>query len=135
MEFLQQPVVATIYWALFGFVIGWVGLVLFDLSTPSYNLRAELAEKNPAAGIVMAGLLFSTGLIIHGAMIYSDTLLSAGIYACIGIVLNIICYHLINLLIPGWNLNKAIDDHNQGAAWFVFGIFVMIGYIISGAIS
>jgi len=134
MNFWQIPEVATVYWAVTGFILGWLGLVLFDLTTP-YKLRDELKEKNPAIGIVMAGLMFSTGLIIHSSMLYTDTLLNATKYAVIGIILNIIFYHLINVITPGWNLHKAIDEHNQGAAWFVFGLFVLVGYVVAGAIS
>ncbi|MTI85169.1 MAG: DUF350 domain-containing protein [Firmicutes bacterium] len=134
MNIWQVPEIATVYWAVAGFALGWLGLIAFDLTTP-YNLRDELKEKNPAIGIVMAGLMFSIGLIIHSSMLYTDTLINAAKYAGIGITLNIVFYHMINLITPGWNLHKAIDDHNQGAAWFVFGLFVLVGYVVSGAIS
>ncbi len=135
MNIMDIPELSTVIWALVGFGMGMLGLLLFDLSVPAFNITRELKEKSPAIGIVMAGLLFSIGTIVYNSMIFSDSILAAVKYSAIGIVLNIVLYHLVNLLLPGWRLSRAIDEHNQGAAWFVFGLFLLIGQSIGGAIS
>lgn len=135
MELMKYPEISTVVWALVGFVVGMIGLFIFDFTVPAFAIKRELNEKNPAIGIVMAGWLFSIGIIIYNSMLHSELLMTAVKYSAIGIILNIILYHLVNLLLPGWQLSKAIDDHNQGAAWFVFGMFLLIGQCIGGALS
>ncbi|MDP7034168.1 MAG: DUF350 domain-containing protein [Planctomycetota bacterium] len=66
-ELLKGMVNATIY-SLLGMVILIIGFKVLDRVTP-FSLDHEIAEdQNPAAGLVVAGLLIALGIIVAAAI-------------------------------------------------------------------
>ncbi|MYF55351.1 DUF350 domain-containing protein, partial [Candidatus Poribacteria bacterium] len=50
-----------------GLIILMIGYKVFDLATP-YDLNRQIAEENNvAAGIAVAGVIVSLGIIVHAA--------------------------------------------------------------------
>ncbi len=61
-------IVEGIVFSIVGLIILMVGYKVFDLATP-YDLNRQIAEdNNVAAGIAVAGVLVSLGIIVAAAM-------------------------------------------------------------------
>ena len=61
-------IIEGIVFSIVGLVVLMVGYKVFDLSTP-YDLNRQIAEENnTAAGITVAGVLISLGIIVAAAM-------------------------------------------------------------------
>lgn len=65
---LSNEVLSTIFYAMYGMVLMYIGFKFFDWITP-YNFVEEIKEKNPAIGAVIAGIFISVGIIIKAAII------------------------------------------------------------------
>lgn len=138
---VAQPAILGIPWmnlawtALFtlvGLVLMLVSVVVFDWLTP-FPVIKSISSGVQAAGWVVAGLLASTGIIMHGAMRANSGLLQAVIYSVLGIGLNYVGYFVWELLTPNWSLNDAIAKDNVTAGVICCGLFVAIGLIVAGA--
>ena len=63
----RDIIVITIF-SIAGLIILMIGYKVFDMSTP-YDLNKQIAEENnTAAGIAVAGVLVSLGIIVAAAM-------------------------------------------------------------------
>jgi uncharacterized membrane protein YjfL (UPF0719 family) len=61
-------IVEGIVFSIVGLIILMVGYKVFDMATP-YDLNRQIAEENnAAAGIAVAGVLVSLGIIVAAAM-------------------------------------------------------------------
>ena len=61
-------IVEGVVFSIIGLIILMVGYKVFDLATP-YDLNRQIAEdNNTAAGIAVAGVLISLGIIVAAAM-------------------------------------------------------------------
>jgi hypothetical protein len=61
-------IVEGIVFSIVGLIILMVGYKVFDMATP-YDLNRQIAEENnTAAGIAVAGVLVSLGIIVAAAM-------------------------------------------------------------------
>lgn len=61
-------IVEGIVFSVVGLIILMVGYKVFDMATP-YDLNRQIAEENnTAAGIAVAGVLISLGIIVAAAM-------------------------------------------------------------------
>ncbi|MDE0427318.1 MAG: DUF350 domain-containing protein [Candidatus Poribacteria bacterium] len=61
-------IIEGIVFSIVGLVVLMVGYKVFDMSTP-YDLNRQIAEENnTAAGITVAGVLISLGIIVAAAM-------------------------------------------------------------------
>ena len=61
-------IIEGIVFSIVGLIILMVGYKIFDMATP-YDLNRQIAEENnTAAGIAVAGVLVSLGIIVAAAM-------------------------------------------------------------------
>ena len=61
-------IVEGVVFSIVGLIILMVGYKVFDMATP-YDLNRQIAEENnTAAGIAVAGVLISLGIIVAAAM-------------------------------------------------------------------
>jgi len=61
-------IIEGVVFSIVGLVVLMVGYKVFDMSTP-YDLNRQIAEENnTAAGITVAGVLISLGIIVAAAM-------------------------------------------------------------------
>lgn len=133
---IANPFVAVVLFTLAGIALALLQLVLFQWSVRRrFRILAELREENPAMGLVLAGLLISTGLVVHSAMAHNDTLLEAVGFGALGAVLNVFAYHALDWLTPGWDLSEKIDKHSLAGGYAAFGGFVLVGLIVAGALT
>lgn len=65
---MARDIVLVAVFSIVGLIILMVGYKVFDLATP-YDLNRQIAEdNNVAAGIAVAGVLVSLGIIVAAAM-------------------------------------------------------------------
>ncbi|MCX7710730.1 MAG: DUF350 domain-containing protein [Clostridia bacterium] len=64
----MEHVVESLIYGGLGIILMFVGYLVFDLVVP-YNFTDEIKEKNPAAGLVMAGIFIAVAIIIRSAII------------------------------------------------------------------
>ncbi len=65
---IARDIILVAIFSIVGLIILMVGYKVFDMSTP-YDLNRQIAEdNNVAAGIAVAGVLVSLGIIVAAAM-------------------------------------------------------------------
>lgn len=65
---LSNEILSTIFYAVYGMILMYIGFKFFDFITP-YNFVEEIKEKNPAIGAVIAGIFISVAIIIKASII------------------------------------------------------------------
>ena len=145
MNYVTDLASISIYVAL-GLVIMLFGSFAVDLFIPC-SFPEEIKKKNQAVGWISAGAYIATGFIsrsvISSPAVASATdqiinfhgILSSAIYSLIGIFFLVLGYVVVKLFNRKYDLNKEIGEGNAAAGIMVFGIFVGLSMIISGAIS
>ncbi|MCG9126784.1 DUF350 domain-containing protein [Candidatus Poribacteria bacterium] len=65
---ITRDIILVVIFSIVGLVILMVGYKVFDMATP-YDLNKQIAEENNvAAGVVVAGVIISLGIIVMAAM-------------------------------------------------------------------
>jgi uncharacterized membrane protein YjfL (UPF0719 family) len=125
------------------FVLFWIGKLIYDVTTPSYQVKEELVEKdNTALAVALVGYYFALVLVIGGVMAgeskgLEEDLLDIAIYGPLAILLLNVS-RLINdrLVLRKFNVNEElIRDQNTGTGAVVFASYVATGLVINGAVS
>jgi uncharacterized membrane protein YjfL (UPF0719 family) len=121
----SDPVTGVIS-ALVFFVLGQAALLgiglLYEMST-GYNIRQEIEEGNPAAGVSLAGILVAYGIVLRASvsgasMGWTQDLISFGLYGIYGLVVLFAFNRCIEwLMLPGGHLDTEVArDRNTAAA-------------------
>ncbi len=142
MEIICDIGVVAVY-SVIGIILMILGNFLIDLLIPCH-FPTEIKKGNQAVAWLSAGSFIGIGFILRSAIMsihvaaVEETLLSgigsSILYFVIGIVFFIMGYYLIDLVNRKYNLNEEIGNGNTAAGIFVFGIFIGLALIISGAI-
>ncbi len=65
---ITRDIILVVVFSIVGLIILMVGYKVFDMATP-YDLNKQIAEENNvAAGVAVAGVIISLGLIVMAAM-------------------------------------------------------------------
>lgn len=120
-----------------------VGNFLIDLIVPCH-FPTEIKKGNIAVGWLSAGSFIGIGMILRTVIMspaaaVTETLLSgitsSVIYFIVGIAFFMLGYVTVQLFNKKYNLNDEIGKGNTAAGVMVFGIFIGLSLVISGAIS
>lgn len=142
VELLYDILNVAVY-SVLGIVLMLVGNFLIDLIVPCH-FPTEIKKGNIAVGWLSAGSFVGIGMILRTvimspAVAATETLLSgitsSVIYFVVGIVFFMLGYVTVQLFNKKYNLNDEIGKGNTAAGVMVFGIFVGLSLVISGAIS
>jgi putative membrane protein len=124
----------TLIFAMTGFALMFIGLLVFDWLVP-FELLKEVENGNEAVAWLVAGFLVSTGIVLGDAFRHNVGLLQALSYAVLGILLNYLGYFLWEWLTPKWSLSGAIQRGSRAAGVVLFGLAVAVGLVVTGAFS
>jgi uncharacterized membrane protein YjfL (UPF0719 family) len=125
------------------FILFWIGKLIYDVTTPSYQVKEELVEKdNTALAVALVGYYFALVLVIGGVMAgeskgLEEDLFDIAIYGPLAILLLNVS-RLINdrLVLRKFSVNEElIRDQNTGTGAVVFASYVATGLVINGAVS
>lgn len=142
MELLYDILNVAVY-SVLGIVLMLVGNFLIDLIVPCH-FPTEIKKGNIAVGWLSAGSFIGIGMILRTVIMspaaaVTETLLSgitsSAIYFVVGILFFMMGYIIVLLYNRKYNLNDEIGKGNTAAGVMVFGIFVGLSLVISGAIS
>ena len=142
VELLYDILNVAVY-SVLGIVLMLVGNFLIDLIVPCH-FPTEIKKGNIAVGWLSAGSFIGIGMILRTVIMspaaaVTETLLSgitsSAIYFVVGIVFFMLGYVTVLFYNRKYNLNDEIVKGNTAAGVMVFGIFVGLSLVISGAIS
>ena len=142
MELLYDILNVAVY-SVLGIVLMLVGKFLIDLIVPCH-FPTEIKKGNIAVGWLSAGSFIGIGMILRTVVMspaaaVTETLLSgitsSVIYFIVGIAFFMLGYVTVQLFNKKYNLNDEIGKGNTAAGVMVFGIFIGLSLVISGAIS
>ena len=142
MEYLTVFLSISVY-VLLGLVIMGLGCFLVDLVVPC-SFPDEIRKQNQAVGWIMAGSFISVGTIVKNVIISYDRaeagsflhgVLASAVYSMIGVLFLILSYLFLRFVNRRYSLNEEIGKGNAAAGLMVFGIFVGLAQIVSGAVS
>lgn len=142
MELLYDILNVAVY-SVLGIVLMLGGNFLIDLIVPCH-FPTEIKKGNIAVGWLSAGSFIGIGMILRTVIMspaaaVTETLLSgitsSVIYFIVGIAFFMLGYVTVQLFNKKYNLNDEIGKGNTAAGVMVFGIFVGLSLVISGAIS
>jgi len=125
------------------FVLFWIGKLVYDLTTPTYQVREQLVEKdNTALAVALVGYYFALVLAIGGLMAgesrgLEEDLIDIAIYGPLTIfLLNISRILNDRLILRKFKVrDELIEDQNVGTGAVVFAGYVATGLVINGAVS
>jgi len=133
----------TVFYAAFGILLMVVSNIVIDLFIPG-DFAEEIRRGNRAGARLSAGALIGIGEILR-AVIMSPTyealmtdfvqgVVASAVYAAVGILCFIVGFFIINAWHRKYELAAEIQRGNTAAGIFVFGIFVGLSLVISGAV-
>ncbi len=142
IELLYDILNVAVY-SVLGIVLMLVGNFLIDLIVPCH-FPTEIKKGNIAVGWLSAGSFIGIGMILRTVIMspaaeVTETLLggitSSVIYFIVGIAFFMLGYVTVLIFNKKYNLNDEIGKGNTAAGVMVFGIFIGLSLVISGAIS
>lgn len=136
-------VLLTIFYACFGIILMLTANTVIDFFVPG-KFSEEIKRGNCAVAWLSAGSFIGIGEILRAVIMSpvvttADTSLLHGIvasvvYAVLGIILFVTGYIFINIWHRKYKLSEEIMRGNTAAGILVFGIFVGLALVISGAV-
>lgn len=133
----------TSLYALLGIIIMIIGSMIIDWCIPG-DFPTEIKRGNRAVGWLCAGIFIGLGYIIRAAIVspaipFMEEALWHGIkssiiYSALGIIFFLIGYYLLHICHRAYSLTEEIMNGNTAAGIMLFGSFVGMALIISGAI-
>ncbi len=116
-----ELVAQVIAYAAVGLVVLAVGFLVLDLLTPG-KLGRLVAEGNPNAAVLSAGILLALGLVLWFAIYFTggdwDGLVDAAVYGAVGVLAQAAGFVVLDALIPG-KLGKVVEEPRLHPASFV----------------
>jgi len=101
---MLELVAQVIAYSAVGLAVLVAGFVVLDLLTPG-KLGQLVADGNPNASVLSAGILVSLGLVLWFAIYFTgagwDGLGDAAVYGLVGVLAQAAGFFVLDLLIPG----------------------------------
>lgn len=137
----SDNIVAGVVSALVFFVAGQAVLLIggycYERMTP-FNVRTEIENGNPAAGVALAGMLIALGVILRASIAgpsagWMADFISFGLFALYGIVLLLIFKKAVDwFLLPGTSIAVEVErDRNVAALALTEAGIVAVAIMIS----
>ena len=146
MEFVLNELVNISIYSVLGIFLMLLGSFLVDLVIPC-SFPEEIKKGNTAIGWISAGVYVAIGIIIRAAIASPSSsireieatlvggLLSTVYYYALGAIFLMIGYVILKLINRKYDLNTEVGNGNAAAGIMVFGMFVGLGFVISGVIA
>lgn len=146
MSFVLHELVSVSIYSVLGIILMLLGSFLVDLVIPC-SFPEEIKKGNTAIGWISAGVYVAIGIIIRAAITSPSSsireieatlvggLLSTVYYYALGAIFLMIGYVILKLINRKYDLNTEVGNGNAAAGIMVFGMFVGLGFVISGVIA
>ena len=133
----------TVFYAAFGILLMILANIVIDFFIPG-DFAEEIRRGNRAVAWLSAGSFIGIGEILRAVILspaydapaqdFVQGVLASAVYAAIGILFFVIGFFVINAWHRKYALAEEIIRGNTAAGIFVFGIFVGLSLVISGAV-
>ena len=133
----------TAFYAAFGILLMIVSNIVIDFFIPG-DFAEEIRRGNRAVAWLSAGSFIGIGEILRAVILspaydalttdFVQGVIASAVYAAVGILFFIIGFFVINAWHRKYALAAEIKRGNTAAGIFVFGIFVGLSLVISGAV-
>ena len=133
----------TIFYAAFGILLMILANIVIDFFIPG-DFSEEIRRGNRAVAWLSAGSFIGIGEILRAVIIspacetltvdFVQGVVASAVYAAVGILCFIVGFFIINAWHRKYELAAEIQRGNTAAGIFVFGIFVGLSLVISGAV-
>ena len=145
MAFVLHELVSVSIYSVLGIILMLLGSFLVDLVIPC-SFPEEIKKGNTAIGWISAGVYVAIGIIRAAIASPSSAIkeieatlvggiLSTVYYYALGAIFLMIGYVILKLINRKYNLNTEVGNGNAAAGIMVFGMFVGLGFVISGVIA
>ena len=134
---------AAILAAAFGILLMILANIVIDFFIPG-DFSEEIRRGNRAVAWLSAGSFIGIGEILRAVIIspacetltvdFVQGVVASAVYAAVGILCFIVGFFIINAWHRKYELAAEIQRGNTAAGIFVFGIFVGLSLVISGAV-
>lgn len=125
---------------LFGQLLLLVVMSLYEFITP-WNLRQEIASGNPAAGLLLGGVMAAMAVALHGAIAtdfvsWQTNLSILAVEGTIAVALMLLLSKVVDwLFLPGTDLQtEVVRDRNYAAVTVVVAMKMVGALAISAAV-
>lgn len=120
------------------FIVAQILFVIFGKfyqAVTNYDLFGEIEKDNEAAGVSFGLTLIAVGILLSGAIKYSDSLVYLVVWFIIGCVLLIISRKITDRLIfPKHKIDSEVsEDRNWGVALIEGGSLIIIALLLNAA--
>ena len=133
----------TAFYAAFGILLMLVSNIVIDFFIPG-DFAEEIRRGNRAVAWLSAGSFIGIGEILRAVILspasaapaadFVQGVVASTVYAAVGILFFIIGFFVIRSWHRKYALAEEIMRGNTAAGIFVFGIFVGLSLVISGAV-
>ena len=133
----------TVFYAAFGILLMIASNMAIDFFIPG-DFAEEIRRGNRAVAWLSAGSFIGIGEILRAVIMSSacetmpvgfvQGVLASALYAAIGIICFVCGFFVINAWHRKYGLAEEIKRGNTAAGILVFGIFVGLSLVISGAV-
>ena len=133
----------TAFYALFGILLMIVSNTIMDLFVPG-DFAAEIKRGNCAVAWLSAGSFIGIGQILRAVILspsydavppdFLQGVMLSIVYAAVGIVFFVLGFFIIKMWHRKYALAEQIMRGNTAAGIFLFGVFVGLSLVISGAV-
>ena len=133
----------TAFYALFGILLMIVSNTIMDFFVPG-DFAAEIERGNCAVAWLSAGSFIGIGQILRAVILspsydaippdFLQGVLLSIVYAAVGIVFFVLGFFIIKMWHRKYALAEQIMRGNTAAGTFLFGVFVGLSLVISGAV-
>ena len=139
----MSALMSTVFYACFGIVLMIAASRIIDFFIPG-DFEVEIKRGNRAVAWLCAGSFIGVGEILRAVILspYGEAadvgfltgVTSSLLYAALGIFFFIFGFFVVNLWCRQYSLPEEIRKGNTAAGIMVFGIFVGLSLVISGAV-
>ena len=133
----------TVFYAAFGILLMIASNMAIDFFIPG-DFAEEIRRGNRAVAWLSAGSFIGIGEILRAVIIspasdamaldFVQGVVASAVYAAVGILCFIAGFFVINAWHRKYKLAAEIQRGNTAAGIFVFGVFVGLSLVISGAV-
>lgn len=112
-----------------------VGVFLFEISTTKVKEFTLIAEKNVTAALSLGGKVIGLAIVLGSAAENSVDLLDMAIWGAVGIIAQIICFILAEVLTIRFSIENAIKEDNRAVGIMLFSLSIAVGWVVAKCLT
>lgn len=117
-----------------GFILLFIGFLLFELSTKTKELKL-IGEGNEAAALVIGGKLLGLAFVLGSAIANSVNLIDMVIWGVIGILTQIILSFLAEAITVRFSIKDAIEQNNKAVGTVLLLVSLSVGWVVAQCLT